>query len=171
MNKFTQYAEKLENLKLACLKKAATIDQAEKAIIPITQKVLNDLQRRFKMEGVSRVQLLKEFPIKESQDGEYFYIMSIYGLMTQENASGRCGVLTIQTNYSNDDEIVTTQIKMKLGSDPTVIVESGSPVGVITRALNYITKLVRADKGFSYWAKTYTPSKDKTSGPAKIVRN
>jgi hypothetical protein len=168
--KLQYFADRLEQLKIACLKEAATIGVAEKAIIPVTQKVIADLQRRFKTEGVSRMQLLHEFDIKESTDGEYYYVISIYGLMCSNNMYGRCGVVTVQTNYYNEGDLVTTALKLTLGGDDTVTVESGSPVGVITKALNYITKQVKAGNGFDKWVANYVSSKDKKKTPKKVVR-
>lgn len=144
--------------------------EAEKKLLPVAAKTLEGLKRRFKSEGVSEVRLLQEMPTKRSADDEYFYTMAIYGLMTNKNPSGRCGVLTFILRYFPEDDIADVSVRMKLGSDPTVTVESGSPVGVITRVLNYLTKIERDGKGFEHWASTYVRSGDAKKDPKKVIR-
>jgi len=150
-----KFADRLGKMRIACLRLAARQEEAQKHLIPTIQKTINSLKNRFRTEGVSDIRMLHEMPIKKSVDDEYFYVMAIYGLMTSENPTGRCGVITIIARYFNEGDIVDVSIKLNLGSDPAVSIESGSPVGVVTKVINYVDKIDRVGKGFDYWVKTY----------------
>lgn len=155
-----EMAKVLENLRTACLREAASLKEAERAMRPVMEKTIASLQGRFKKDGVDSVSLIKVLPAQQAVQTNSYYMIAWYALKTHENRSGRCGTIQITTTFGNepDEQDVSVSLRIKLGADKSVVFPSSSPVGVVTKALNYVTKLEQAGKGFDYWVKTYVPS-------------
>lgn len=169
--KLMEMAGILNNLKIACLREAASLKEAERAMRPVMEKTINSLQNRFKRDGVDSVKLIKVLPAQQAATTNSYYQIAWYGLMTKENPSGRCGTIQLTTTFNNepDEQDLSISLKIKLGDEKQVMFPSASPVGVVTKVLNYVTKLEQAGKNFSYWAKSYKPSNPTSQSAEKPV--
>lgn len=161
-----KYAAKFESLKIACLREAADLKEAERMMRPITEKAMRGLQNRLQREGI-RLETIKALPAqKASTSGanpNSYYSIVWYGLMTDKSKYGRCGVIQVTTTFNNDpdEQDIAISMRAKLGGDKGVLFPSSSPVGVVTRVLNYINQLERVGKGVDFWIQTYVPSSEK----------
>ncbi|MCK9154554.1 MAG: hypothetical protein M0P12_00420 [Paludibacteraceae bacterium] len=142
---------------------AASLRDAERMMRPVMQKTIASLQKRFQNDGVDSVKLIKELPAQQAVNSNSYYQIAWYGLMTKQSPYGRCGTIQITTTYNNesDEQDITVSLRVKLGGDKSVVFPSSSPVGVVTKALNYVSQIERQNKGFDYWVKTYKPTNPK----------
>jgi len=160
------YAQKLETLRIACIRQAADLREAERMMRPITEKAMRSLQSRFQREGI-RLEAIKSLPAQKASDNgsnpNSYYTIVWYGLMTKESKFGRCGVIQVTTTFNNDKEEQDVMISMrvKLGGDKGILFPSSSPVGVVTKVLNFINQIEHAGKGVDYWIQTYVPSSER----------
>lgn len=158
------YAKKLETLRIACLRQAADLREAERMMRPITEKAMRSLQNRLQRSGV-RLEVIKALPAQKASDNgnnpNSYYTIVWYGLMTKESKYGRCGTIQVTTTFNNDEQAISISMRAKLGGDKGVLFPSSSPVGVVTKVLNFINQMESVGKGVEYWISTYVPSSEK----------
>jgi len=149
--------------KLAKFIQAASLRDAERMMRPVMQKAIASLQKRFQHDGIDSLKLIKELPAQQAVNSNSYYQIAWYGLMTRLNPYGRCGTIQITTTFNNesDEQDITVSLRVKLGEDKSVVFPSASPIGVITKVLNHVTRLEQMGKDFEYWVKTYKPSNPK----------
>lgn len=142
---------------------AASLRDAERMMRPVMQRTIASLQKRFQKDGVESLKLIKELPAQQAVNSNSYYQIAWYGLMTKQSPYGRCGTIQITTTFNNesDEQDVTVSLRIKLGGDKSVVFPSSSPVGVVTKVLNYVTQIEHQNKGFEYWVQTYKPTNPK----------
>lgn len=131
---------------------------------PTTQKVMQGLSNRFHKDGI-RLEIIRELPAqKASENGNNpnsYYSIVWYGLMTQANKYGRCGVIQVTTTYDNEEDVITISMRANFGNNKAVVFPSASPVGIVTKVLNHIRNLDASGNGVESWIQTYVPSSAK----------
>lgn len=153
-----------ELLKIAKLLLGRSLQEVVPLLKPTTQKVMQGLSNRFQKEGI-RLEVIRELPVqKASENGNNpnsYYSIVWYGLMTKENKYGRCGVIQVTTTYDNEEDAITISMRANLGNNKAVVFPSASPVGIVTKVLNYIRNLDASGNGVDSWIQTYVPSSAK----------